>query len=140
LVWVTLKGQTNLHFPYGYDMPMMNILFKSFIGSLGRKYVSSRQLRRRVSAGGVMVTLTHSMQKIMTALQTTERENEDFVLVMGGTRWRSWLRHYATSRKVSGPSPDEVNFLNLPNPCSSTMTLGSTQPLTGTSTRNLPGE
>jgi hypothetical protein len=26
--------------------------------------------------------------------------------------------------------PDEVNFFNLPNPSSRTMTLGSTQPLT----------
>jgi hypothetical protein len=35
--------------------------------------------------------------------------------------------------------PDEVNFLNLPNPSSRTMALGSTQPLTKMSTRNLPG-
>jgi len=26
----------------------------------------------------------------------------------GGTRWRSWLRHYATSRKVAGSIPDDV--------------------------------
>jgi hypothetical protein len=25
-----------------------------------------------------------------------------------GTRWRSWMGHYATSRKVTGPIPDEV--------------------------------
>ena len=25
-----------------------------------------------------------------------------------GTRWRSWLRHCATSRKVAGPIPDYV--------------------------------
>jgi hypothetical protein len=25
-----------------------------------------------------------------------------------GTRWRSWLRHYATSRKVAGLIPDGV--------------------------------
>jgi hypothetical protein len=85
-----------------------------------------------------MVTLTHSVQQITTALQTAETENDDFILVMGATRWRSWLRQYATSQKVAGPSPDEVNILNLPSPCSSTMTLGSTPPLTGTSTRNLP--
>jgi hypothetical protein len=35
--------------------------------------------------------------------------------------------------------PDEVNFFNLPNPSSGTMVLGSTQPLTKLSTRNLPG-
>jgi hypothetical protein len=35
--------------------------------------------------------------------------------------------------------PDEVDFFNLPNPSSRTMTLGPTQPLTEMSTRNLPG-
>jgi hypothetical protein len=35
--------------------------------------------------------------------------------------------------------PDEVDFFNLPNPSSRTIALGSTQPLTEMSTRNLPG-
>jgi hypothetical protein len=35
--------------------------------------------------------------------------------------------------------PDEVDFLNLPNPSSRTTAPGSTQPLTEMSTRNLPG-
>jgi hypothetical protein len=35
--------------------------------------------------------------------------------------------------------PDQVNFLNLPNPSSRTMALGLSQPLTEMSTRNLPG-
>jgi hypothetical protein len=35
--------------------------------------------------------------------------------------------------------PDEVNFFNLPNTSSLTMALGSTQPLTKLSTKNLPG-
>jgi hypothetical protein len=48
--------------------------------------------------------------------------------------------HYATSRKIAGYVQDEViGFLNLPNPSSRTMALGSTQPLTEMSTRNLPG-
>jgi hypothetical protein len=38
-----------------------------------------------------------------------------------------------------GSSPDEVDFLNLPNSSSRTTALGSTQPLTEMSTRNLPG-
>jgi hypothetical protein len=53
---------------------------------------------------------------------------------------RSWLGHCATSRKVTGSSPDDViGFFNLPNPSSHTIALGSTRPLTETSTRNLPG-
>jgi hypothetical protein len=35
--------------------------------------------------------------------------------------------------------PDEVDFFNLPNPSSRIMALGSTQPLTEMSTRNIPG-
>jgi hypothetical protein len=36
--------------------------------------------------------------------------------------------------------PDEViDFFNWPNPSSRTVALGSTQPLTEISTRNLPG-
>jgi hypothetical protein len=35
--------------------------------------------------------------------------------------------------------PNEMDFFNLANPSSRTMTLGSTQPLTQISTRNLPG-
>jgi hypothetical protein len=35
--------------------------------------------------------------------------------------------------------PDKVDIFNLPNLSSRTMTLGSTQPLTEMSTKNLPG-
>jgi hypothetical protein len=48
--------------------------------------------------------------------------------------------HYATSWKVMGSNPNEViGFFDWPNPSSRTMALGSTQPLTEMSTRNLPG-
>jgi hypothetical protein len=56
-----------------------------------------------------------------------------------GTRYRSWLRHYATSRKVAGSITDVTEFFSWPNPSSRTMALRSTQPLTEMSTRNLPG-
>jgi hypothetical protein len=36
-------------------------------------------------------------------------------------------------------NPDIIGIFNLPNPSSRTMALGSTQPLTEMSTRNLPG-
>jgi hypothetical protein len=55
-------------------------------------------------------------------------------------RWRSWLWYYATSRKVADSIPDEViGFFNCRNSSSRTMALGSTQPQTEMSTRNLPG-
>jgi hypothetical protein len=41
--------------------------------------------------------------------------------------------------KVAGSVPNEVIFFNWPNPSSRTMALGSSQPLTEMSTRNLTG-
>jgi hypothetical protein len=53
-------------------------------------------------------------------------------------RWRSWLRHCATSRKVAGSIPDGViGIFRLHNPSGRIMALGSTQPLTEMSTRNI---
>jgi hypothetical protein len=60
-------------------------------------------------------------------------------MLHGGTRWSSWLRHYATSQKVASSSSDEVDFFSILSITSSlTMALVSTQPLTEMSTRNLP--
>ena len=56
----------------------------------------------------------------------------------GDTRWRSWLRHCATSRKVVGSIPDGfIGFFHWRNPSSRTMPLGLTQPLTEMSTKNV---
>jgi hypothetical protein len=51
------------------------------------------------------------------------------------TRWRSWLRHCATIRKVADSIPDGVtgNFQWF-NPSGRIVALGSTQPLTEMST------
>jgi hypothetical protein len=48
-----------------------------------------------------------------------------------GTRWRSWLRHCSTSRKVTGSIPDGVTgIFHWHKPFGRAMALGSTQPLT----------
>jgi hypothetical protein len=48
------------------------------------------------------------------------------------------LRHCATSRKVAGSIPDGVTgIFHWHNPSGRTMALGSTQPLTEMSTRNI---
>ena len=55
-----------------------------------------------------------------------------------GPRWRSWLRHCATSQKVAGSIPDGVTgIFHWHNPSGRTMALGSTQPLTEMSTGNI---
>jgi len=52
--------------------------------------------------------------------------------------WRSWPRHCATSRKVAGSIPDYViEIFHWHNPSGRTVALGSTQPLTEMSTRNI---
>jgi hypothetical protein len=37
-----------------------------------------------------------------------DRQLGDLSSPVGGTRWRSWLRYYATSQKVAGSILDEV--------------------------------
>jgi hypothetical protein len=55
----------------------------------------------------------------------------------GGTRSRSWLRHYATSWKIAGSLPDEViGFFNRPIPSSRTVADSAPNRI---DTRNLPG-
>jgi hypothetical protein len=51
---------------------------------------------------------------------------------------RGWLRHCATSRKVADSIPDgAIGILHWHNLSGRTMALGSTQPLTEMSTRNI---
>ena len=58
-----------------------------------------------------------------------------------GTRWRSWLRHCATSRNVAGLIPDGfIGIFHWHNPSSRTMLLGLTHPLTEMCTRNVSWE
>ena len=55
-----------------------------------------------------------------------------------GTRWCSWLRHCATSRKVAGSIADGViRLFHWHNPSDRSMVLRLTQPLTEMSTRNI---
>jgi hypothetical protein len=45
-------------------------------------------------------------------------------------KWRSWLRHCVTNRKVAGSIPDgTIGIFRWHNPSCRTMALGSTQPL-----------
>jgi hypothetical protein len=46
-------------------------------------------------------------------------------VLFGGTRFRTWLNHCATSRKVAGSIPDGViGIFHLHNPSGRTMALG----------------
>jgi hypothetical protein len=59
----------------------------------------------------------------------------------GGGRWRIWLTHCATSRKVASPITDGVTgIFHWLNPSGRTMVLESTQPLTEISTSGYWGK
>jgi hypothetical protein len=50
------------------------------------------------------------------------------ICIHGGTRWRRWLRHRATSRKVADSIPDVVTgILHFHKPSGPTVALVSTQ-------------
>jgi hypothetical protein len=54
--------------------------------------------------------------------------------------WLSWLGHYATGRDVADSNSDVSGFFYWPNPCSSTVALGSNISLTEVSIRTLHGD
>jgi hypothetical protein len=58
--------------------------------------------------------------------------------VTAGTRWRSWLKHFATNRKVTGWIPEGIIglFYSL-KPSGCTIALGSTHRLTEMNTRGI---
>jgi hypothetical protein len=60
------------------------------------------------------------------------------LVLIGGTWWRSWLRHYAASQKATGSIPDGViGILHWHIPSVHTMALGLTQSLTEMNTRKI---
>jgi hypothetical protein len=70
--------------------------------------------------------IRHSTQSVLGAVS------------LGYTRWRSWLRHCGTSRKVAGSIPDRtIGIFHWLNPSDRTLALGSSQPVTEMSTRSI---
>jgi len=55
-------------------------------------------------------------------------------------RWRSWLTHCATSRKVAGSIPDGIiGIFHCHNPSRRPMAMGSTKTLMEMITKNISG-
>ena len=73
----------------------MNVCRHIFHSSLWKK---QRQRNRYFILVGAFV-VTEEMPVLITCHTN----------YLGGTRWRSWLRHCVTSRKVAGSIPDGVN-------------------------------
>jgi hypothetical protein len=73
----------------------------------------------------------------LTAVTAVQRPFSNLVHIF--SIYRSWLRSYARSRKVTSSIPDVITFFSWYNPSSRTTVKGLTPPLTEMSTRNLPG-
>ena len=75
---------------------------------------------------------------MLIVIRTSNTDKNTVHIIEWGTRWRSWLRHSATSRDVASAIPDGViGIFHWHNPSGRTMTLGLTQPLKEMSTRNI---
>jgi hypothetical protein len=56
---------------------------------------------------------------------STHATESAYTVIYSGTRWRSWLRHCATSRKVAGSIPHGITGIShWHNPSGRTMALG----------------
>jgi hypothetical protein len=76
--------------------------------------------------------------QITALLWTDLRHIFTLLLTKWGTRWRSWLRYWATSRKVAVWIPKGViASFRRHNTSGRTVALGSTQPLIEMSIRNI---
>jgi hypothetical protein len=85
---------------------MRPLSLHSFTDSSGQaKMFLHREARRSCK---VETNLVDDLYQCIMSIRINSVYNK-----MSGTRWRSWLRHYATSRKVAGSNPDEViGFVN----------------------------
>ena len=93
----------------------------NIISPNGKTYVVSR-------------SFSHSVR---SSLCLTQGQIAKILCGYGGTRWRGWLRHCATNRKVEGSITDEITWIfQWLNSFGRIVALGSTQPLTEKSTRN----
>jgi hypothetical protein len=97
----------------------------------------SQSLSRHCEVEKIYTTPSRNLNPAVQPMAITTELSRLHLLLY---RYILYLRHYATSWKVAGSIPDEIiGFSNRPKPSSRTMTLGSTQPLTEMSARNLPG-
>jgi len=108
-------------------------------------YSSNPRIKERSDPNGNRIRNHHEHSAIYNAGETHVYQifTPSFVTPLynvggGGTRWRSWLRHCATSRKVEGSIPDgAIGIFHWHNPSDRTMALGLTQPLIEMSTRSI---
>ena len=130
-LYFTQPHFTALHYTYPttlhYSLNCLNPIDISYQLHVFQHY-HSQQLHAKVSVShsgvcGCFRELTYQVMSMSTGARCW---------------WRIWLRRCATSRKVAGSIPNGVfRIFHWHNPFGRTMALGSTQPLTETSTSNI---
>ena len=97
--------------------PSPNLLLSSHVISLRLAFQLSRLVTvftRNLFEVGVPTLKTVDKHNLITSTYRCMQLSDiqfliyEIHILMGGTRWPSWLRHCATSRKVAGSIPDEV--------------------------------
>jgi hypothetical protein len=86
--------------------PLNTVLVQDFVF---HDHPSNRKLSQKVRSLGLCATefvfLSQRMKQIFASNMLWEMAGQSELInipLPSGTRWRSWLRHYATSRKVAG--------------------------------------
>ena len=112
--------------PQTYTLGHMTTRIDQFLTYYSKSFSCGRNLGADVLVHQVTTNINYetSLNNIR-GLQPTE-----FFPTMyaWGTRWRSWIRHWATTRKVAGAIPDDVDIFYLHTPSDPSMALGETQP------------
>jgi hypothetical protein len=115
---------------------------------LSKWYLKMQYIPHRKHRASITKTNWFVLRKIIAvpsdnhrkSTNTLRDQNTKFPNIHGSMRWRSWLRHCATSQKVAGSIPDGVSGIsNWHNPTGRTTALRSNQPLTEISTRGKGG-
>jgi hypothetical protein len=110
---------------------MCDVLLPPDVNPIAVKYISYRT----ISYHAIITLETAALDTLNK--QSVLYENLTSLPFCWGTRWRSWLRHCATSRKVACSIPDGVLEIFIDNSSDRTMALGFTQPLIEMSSRNI---
>jgi hypothetical protein len=123
--WISIRRWFSLYREYFYSHPII--------------YVYMEAIRHTLKIFIIVCMVFHSQDWDLIPWLSKNLSIRSFIT--SGVRgsvvgWGSTLQAGRSRDRI----PHEVDFFNWPNPSSRTMVLGSTQPLTEMSTRNIPGD
>jgi hypothetical protein len=140
LISIPQETQTEFH-KFNTKISVQNIYtFQNIRNSHFKIFFSKWHTQGNIRQGCLNHALTGCFLRPASAFVNYEYicYNIRIVWAVGGTRWRSWLRHCATNWKVADSIPHGVTVIfHWHNPSTRTLALGLTQLLTEMSTRSI---